>query len=114
MIRLYMDVHVKRVIVEQLRLRGIDVLTAQEDGRTEADDAVLLERAGELGRLLFTQDQDFLRIAAQKQKDAKPFVSILYAPQLGISIGQCVEDLELIALAGAPEDFANQVKRLPL
>src|SRR5207302_1334872 len=33
-IRFYMDVHVPRAITEGLRLRGIDVVTAQEDGAT--------------------------------------------------------------------------------
>jgi len=29
---LYMDVHVRRAVTVGLRLRGVDVLTAQEDG----------------------------------------------------------------------------------
>jgi hypothetical protein len=32
MLRLYMDVHVKAAITAGLRRRGIDVVTAQEDG----------------------------------------------------------------------------------
>lgn len=31
-VRLYMDVHVRRAVTEGLRLRGVDLLTAQEDG----------------------------------------------------------------------------------
>ena len=30
-VRLYMDVHVRRAVTAGLRLRGVDVLTAQED-----------------------------------------------------------------------------------
>lgn len=40
-LRLYMDANVPRAIAEGLRLRGVDVLTAQEDGaanRTRRDD----------------------------------------------------------------------------
>ena len=55
-VALYMDVHVPLAITEQLRRRGIDVLTAIEDGSATLDDDVLLERALELGRVLFTQD----------------------------------------------------------
>ena len=59
-ITLYMNQHVPRAITIGLRLRGVDVLTAYEDGASEMDDAALLDRAGELGRVLFTQDDDLL------------------------------------------------------
>jgi hypothetical protein len=39
-IPLYMDVHVPQAITEQLRRRGIDVLTAFEDRTTELPDAI--------------------------------------------------------------------------
>ena len=53
-VKLYLDVHVRRAVTAGLRLRGVDVLTAQEDGAREYDDASLLDRAAELGRVLFT------------------------------------------------------------
>ena len=40
-----MDVHIPQAITEQLRRRGVDVLTAIEDGATELPDEELLERA---------------------------------------------------------------------
>jgi hypothetical protein len=49
MVPLYMDHHVPRAITEGLRLRGIDVITAYEDGASDIDDSALLDRAGELG-----------------------------------------------------------------
>jgi len=55
-----MDVHVRRAVTTALRLRSIDVLTAQEDGAAEATDAALLQRATELGRVLVSQDADLL------------------------------------------------------
>ncbi|MCZ7670648.1 MAG: DUF5615 family PIN-like protein [Chloroflexi bacterium] len=56
----YMDQHVPRAITVGLRLRGIDVLTAYEDNRSELNDPDLLDRASELNRVLFTQDDDLL------------------------------------------------------
>jgi hypothetical protein len=38
MVRLYMDVHVPEAISQALLLRGVDVLTAQEDGTTRLPD----------------------------------------------------------------------------
>lgn len=51
-VSLYMDVHVRRAVTLALRLRSIDVLTAQEDGSAELDDDRLLQRATLLGRIL--------------------------------------------------------------
>jgi Domain of unknown function (DUF5615) len=44
----YMDEHVPRSITAGLRLRNIDVLTVQEDGRTGFPDPQVLDRATEL------------------------------------------------------------------
>lgn len=112
--KIYMDVHVRRAVTEGLRLRGIDVLTAQEDGRHRLADPLLLDRAGELGRLLFTQDDDLLREAKLRQQSGIEFVGIIYAHQLNISIGECVDDLEIIASATEFSEWINRVEFLPL
>ena len=65
MVSLYMDQHVPRAITIGLRLRGIDVITAFEDDTGEMIDSELLDRAAEMGRVLFTQDDDLLTEAAQ-------------------------------------------------
>ena len=54
---LYRDVHVPSAITHGLFLRGVDVLTAQADGTTRLEDPDLLNRATELGRVLFTEDE---------------------------------------------------------
>jgi hypothetical protein len=61
-----MDVHVPLAITEQLRMRDVDVLTAQTDNATRLDDPPLLDRAAELKRILFSRDKDLLKIAAAK------------------------------------------------
>jgi Domain of unknown function (DUF5615) len=113
-ITLYMDVHVRQAITMGIRLRGVDVLTAQEDGARRLSDALLLDRAMALRRVLFSQDEDLLREAAHRQERGVPFTGVIYAHQLKVTIGQCVRELELLAQAGAPEDFANRVQYLPL
>jgi uncharacterized protein with PIN domain len=110
----YMDQHVPRAITLGLRLRGVDVLTAYEDDTSEFDDAALLERASELGRVLFTRDDDLLAEAAKRQRAGIPFCGVIYAYQLRVSIGRCVQDLEIIAKAGEPADLLNGVMFLPL
>jgi Protein of unknown function DUF82. len=59
-VKLYMDVHIRRALTDGLRLRGVDVLTAQQDLADELSDDALLDRTTDLGRVLFTQDDDLL------------------------------------------------------
>lgn len=110
----YMDEHVHRAITVGLRLRGVDVLTVQENGRRNTPDAVLLSRATELERVMFAQDEDLLAEAKHRQDEGIPFAGLIYAHQLRVSIGACVRDLELIAKAADPQDLANRVEYLPL
>lgn len=111
---LYLDVHVPIVVTEALRRRGLDVLTSQEDGTATQDDEGLLARAAEQGRLLFTQDQDFLRIAAEWQREGRSFPGVLFAPQQGMSLGGLVTDLDLLLTCCEPEELAGRVTYLPL
>ena len=112
--KLYMDVHVRRAVTIGLRLRGVDVLTAQEDGSERFDDPRLLARATELDRVLFTQDDDLLKEAGRRQDTGEGFAGVIYGHQLNVTIGQCIQDLELIAEATEPEEWANLVTYLPL
>ena len=112
-VKFYFDVHVRQAVTDGLRLRDVDVLTAQEDQMREEDDPVLLDRAMELERVVFTQDKDFLVEAHFRQQTGQPFLGVIYAHQLNVTVGQCVDDLELIAKAGEPEDLAGRVEYLP-
>ena len=108
-VRLYFDVHVRLAVAVGLRLRGVDVLRAQEDGTAEDDDSRLLDRATELGRVLFTQDRDLLREAARRQRAGEPFSGIVYAHQLEVSIGECVNNLEIIAMASESDGGSSEL-----
>ncbi|MEW6750638.1 MAG: DUF5615 family PIN-like protein [Candidatus Latescibacterota bacterium] len=113
-LRYYMDHHVPRAITVGLRLRGVDVVAAVEDDADRLDDPALLDRAGELQRVLFTQDDDLLAEAVRRQRQHVWFHGVIYAHQLQVSIGTCVHQLELLAKAGAPEDVIARVLFLPL
>ena len=114
MTSLYLDVHVPAAIATELRRRGVDVLTAQEDGTTELEDDDLLTRTSSLGRLLFTQDIRFKALAEDWQRSARPFAGLVFGHQLHGSIGQYIRDLELISKATDPADWHGQVEQLPL
>ena len=109
-----MDVHIRRAVTSALRLRSVDVLTAQEDGAAELDDDRLLQRATELGRVLVSQDEDLLREGAHRLRAGTRFSGIIYAHQLRVTVGQMVEDLELIATATINEEWVGRIEHLPI
>ena len=109
-----MDVHIRRAVTSGLRMRSIDVLTAQEDGAAELDDDRLLQRATELGRILVSQDEDLLREGARRLREHNDFSGIIYAHQLRVTNGQMVEDLVLIATATSKQEWSGKIEYLPL
>jgi hypothetical protein len=110
----YMDVHIPMAITRHLRLRGVDVVTANEDGANTLADDVLLERASALNRVMFTHDIRFKALAENWQRDGKSFAGLIYGHAEGASIGQYVRDVELIAKACEPSELANMVIHLPM
>jgi predicted nuclease of predicted toxin-antitoxin system len=109
-----MDVQVAMAITQGLRHRGVTVLRAQEDGMDQSPDPDLLDRATALGHVVFTRDVDFLIEAARRQATGEVFAGVVYAHQLTVSIGRCVQDLELMAKVFDPVDMMYRVVYLPL
>jgi hypothetical protein len=110
---LYMDVHVPQAVTHQLRRRGVDVLTAHEDGTATLYDEDLLVRATQLDRVVVTQDIRFDARAAAWQLHGRHFAGLAFAHPLSITIGQFVRDLELISKASLERECENQIFRLP-
>lgn len=109
-----MDVHVPRAITAGLRIRGVDVLTAQDDDRDEASDPDLLDRARDLGRVLVTEDDDLLREAARRQRAGESFAGVVYGRQRDLLVRPWIDHLELLAMISEPGEFAGRVEYLPL
>ena len=109
-----MDHHVPSAITEGLRHRGVDVITAWEDGRSKVDDDLLLARATELNSVLFSRDRDLLAVTAEWLQSGRNFSGLVYAHPLQVSIGKAIQDLELVAKAAEAIDTKNCVLRLPL
>ena len=109
-----MDHHVHSAITDGLRARGVDVLTAFEDGTADWEDDGLLQRSTGLGRVFFSQDRDLLAIARRWQQTSREFSGVVYAHPLEITIGKAIDDLELIAMACDPDNMKNWIEFLPL
>ena len=61
-IRLYADENMPKVVMRELRSRGIDIVSAVELGRRGASDGDHLRWATADGRAVLTRDKDFLRL----------------------------------------------------
>jgi hypothetical protein len=103
----YVDEHIGGVIVNGLRQRGIDVMTVTEAGLRGSADEIHLAFARNAGRTIFTQDRDFLRLAASGVRHA----GVVYASQ-GTPIGKIVAGLFLIHSALSAEEMMNSVEFL--
>ena len=110
----YRDEHVPRAVTRGLRRRGVDCVTAQEDGRAGRADPAVLQRATELGRVLYTNDVDLLVIASEMLLRGDHFGGVIFAEQRHITIGQAIVELEMIAKASEPEEWRDVVCRVPM
>jgi uncharacterized protein with PIN domain len=106
-IRFYADEHVTRAVIRGLRARGADVLTVSEAGLLGASDRTHIERAHQQGRVIFTQDVDFLRLHAE----GAPHAGVVYAPQ-GTSVGELIRGLMLIRQALTAREMEGHVEFL--
>jgi uncharacterized protein with PIN domain len=106
-VKFYLDEHVNLAVAAGLRRRGVDVLTTQEAGMLGASDEAHLAMATGQHRIIFTQDDDFLRLHTQQIKHA----GIVYVHQR-TSIGYIVRGLMLIYQVLTPDEMKNRLEFL--
>jgi predicted nuclease of predicted toxin-antitoxin system len=106
-LRYFTDEHVATAIARGLDKRGVDVLTVAEAGLLGSDDTDLLAFAQDEQRVIVTQDQDFLRIAARE--DDHP--GIVYVSH-GRSIGEMIRLLDLLAQVSDAIEMNGRVEYL--
>ncbi len=90
-----------------LRRRGVDVLTVAEAGSRGASDEVILGIAGETERVIFTQDDDFLRLAVIVHDHR----GIVYTSQEN-TVGEIIRGLMLIHQVLEAEEMVGHVEYL--
>lgn len=106
-VRFYVDEHVPKAVVGGLRRRGIHVVRVPEVDRLGDGDEEHLAFARREGLVVFTQDADFLRLAAASGEHA----GIVYASQ-GTLIGNVVRGLVLVAGVLSAENMVGHVEHV--
>ena len=107
-IRFHMDENVMSAIAVGLRRRGIDVTTTKDAGLLGATDSQQLDFARREGRVIFTQDADFLVIASNTREHP----GIVHVRKGARTNRQIIEAMELIHHILAPEDMLGHVEFL--
>lgn len=105
-IKFQFDEHIPRAVAAALRRRGADVVTSAEAALIGAPDADQLAHARATGRVLVTQDSDFLRF----QHD--PHAGIAYCKQRTRTVAELIEALTLIYEILDAEEMADRVEYL--
>ena len=78
------DEHIDYDIITGLVQQGIDAVSAQQTGLDATDDALILAEARQLGRVIYTGDDDCLRL----NRAGIPHLGILCHHPLKYSIGR--------------------------
>ena len=105
-IKYYLDEHVHPGVTKALEQRSVDVLTAQQAGMLGVDDEKHLQFSTSHGRVIFTQDDDFLDLHWRMKHGG-----IVYAHQK-TPMRQIIEGLILIYEALTEDEMKNHVEYL--
>jgi len=105
-IRFHLDEHVPHAVADGLRLLGIDVTTTAEASLLGAEDGDQIAYGLAQSRVIFTEDDDFLVLAAAGTLHA----GLGYCHQNTRSIGQIIRALELIWEVYEPDEMNNRVE----
>jgi predicted nuclease of predicted toxin-antitoxin system len=105
-IRFHLDEQIDFAIAVGLRRRGIDVTTTGDANLRSADDIDHIEFALAQGRVIYTNDRDFLRLAAVGTEHC----GIVYSRSTTKSIGEVVEFLSLMHSCMTETEMLNRVQ----
>ena len=112
MASLYADEHISLAVIKALRRAGHDVARARDVFPAGTEDAVHLQRAVEEGRVMVTQDADFLSLSSQALAEGLHHPGVVYWPQGVYSIGEVIRRLKQYLETTTPATRTDRVKFL--
>jgi predicted nuclease of predicted toxin-antitoxin system len=101
-----LDEHVPHAVANGLRRRKIDVTTTTDAQLLHATDEEHLAFALSEQRVIFTNDSDFLRLAAS----GRPHAGIVYCPPTKSDVGDVIRYLALMDACLSSVDVANRIE----
>jgi len=105
-VRFHLDEHMDPDIALALRRHGIDITTTVEAGLRTREDARQLEFIRENGRVIVTDDSDFLRVAAATSDHP----GVVFCRRTRHSLGDIIRFLILIHDVCSAEEMVGRVE----
>jgi len=116
MLRLLTDENFDQDIVRGLyrRIPGLDLLSVRDVGLTSMPDPRILNWAAQHDRTLLTHDKKtMIKYAEQLVSQGEPMAGVVFIPKR-LSIGQVIEDLQLVIECSSQSEMHNRIEYLPL
>lgn len=107
--KIYADKNIERPIIDGLRRRKIEVISAKELEHSGKPDEFHIKKASEIKAVILTHDIDFLRMASSPEINNN---GIIFSHSKDISIGQCIRGVELIVNVLSDADMENHIEFL--
>ena len=113
-LRPYLDEDpMRQALVESLRSRNVDVLTALIAGMIERDDAEHLEYAAAQGRVLYGFNVgDYYRLHTAFLSEGRSHAGIILARQQHYSVGEQMRRILRLIATRSGEEMENQIEFL--
>jgi len=107
-VRFHLDEHISFGVTSGLRRRGVDVSRAVEVGLVGVPDEEQLSFATQAGRVLVSQDADFLRL----HEAGVPHAGIAYCQQGLLTVSEMLRRLVLVYDLVTAEEMQGRVEYL--
>ncbi len=107
--KIYADENIEASIIEGLRRRKINVVSAVELGYRGKSDEFHLTKASELEAVVLTHDVDFLKLASMPDMKHR---GVIFSHSKNVSIGECIRGVELITSVLTDHDMRNHIEFL--
>lgn len=113
-IRLYLDEDAQDSdVAEALRLRGVDVLTADKAEMRERDDADHLDYAMTQGRVLYSFNMgDYIALHGTYLNEYKTHAGLILAPQQRYGVGEQMRRLLRLIHTISAEEMRDRIEFL--
>ncbi|MBE7445132.1 MAG: DUF5615 family PIN-like protein [Planctomycetia bacterium] len=107
--KIYADENIERSIIDGLRRRKIEIVSARELGYIGKTDEFQLKKASQMNAVILTHDRDFLRMTIKQKIYPK---GVIFSHAKDVSIGQCIRGVELIVSILTDKDMDNHIEFL--
>jgi predicted nuclease of predicted toxin-antitoxin system len=111
-IKIYTNESVQVAIAEGLKRRAMDARSCRDVGNHGLTDEQQLDYACRNSLVIFTHDDDFLKLSAKYMAQGKKHPGIIYSHQKDYSIGECIRRIKIIVDVLSPEEMRNHIEFL--